>query len=95
MILEKLAPVTGTTLRITGSLCRWTLGSERHRYAIARHDKLMIDPIDSGWPKKNRTPPRKAGGILIVSIRFSLSMEYEQVDAGRDGQTRLARPENP
>ena len=27
-----------------------------------------------------------------VSTRFSLSMENEQADAGRDGQTRLARP---
>ena len=38
------------------------------------------------------TPPRKAGGIPYVSTRFSLSMENDQDDAGRDGRTRLARP---
>ena len=37
-------------------------------------------------------PPRKSEGIPWVSTRFSLSMENEQADAGRDGQTRLARP---
>ena len=36
--------------------------------------------------------PRKAGGIPRVSTRFSLSVENEQAYAGRDGQTRLARP---
>ena len=38
------------------------------------------------------TPPRKSGGIPRVSIRFSLSIENEQADAGRDGRPRLARP---
>ena len=38
------------------------------------------------------TPPRKAGGIPRVSTRFSLSTEKEQAYAGRDNQTRLARP---
>ena len=28
----------------------------------------------------------------IVSTRFSLSMENEQADVGRDGRTRPARP---
>ena len=36
--------------------------------------------------------PRKSGGIPLESIRFSLSMENEQADAGRDCRTRLARP---
>ena len=30
---------------------------------------------------------RKSGGIPWVSTRFSLSMENEQADAGRDGGT--------
>ena len=38
------------------------------------------------------TPPRKSGGIPSVSTRFSMSIENEQADRGRDGRTRLARP---
>ena len=40
------------------------------------------------------TPPRKAGGIPWLSTRFSMSVENEQADAGRDGQTCLARPDS-
>ena len=47
---------------------------------------MSVDGINK-W-----TPSRKAGGIPRVSIRLSLSVEYEQTDAGRDDQTRLARP---
>ena len=36
-------------------------------------------------------PSRKAVEIPRVSTRFSLSVENEQADAGRDGRTRLAR----
>ena len=32
------------------------------------------------------TPPRKSGEIPRVSTRFSLSMENEKADAGRDGR---------
>ena len=36
---------------------------------------------------------RKSGGIPRVSTRFSLSMENEQADAGRDtAEPYLARP---
>ena len=38
------------------------------------------------------TPWQKAGGTPGVSTRFNLSVENEQADAGRDGRTRLARP---
>ena len=38
------------------------------------------------------TPPRKSGGILRVSTRFSLSVGNEQAYAGREGRTRVARP---
>ena len=41
---------------------------------------------------KKWTSPRKMGGIPRVSTRFSLSVENEQTDAGRDGQTCLASP---
>ena len=37
----------GATLRFL-ALCRRTLGSERHRYAIARPDKLGTDPMAYG-----------------------------------------------
>ena len=40
------------------------------------------------------TPPRKSEGIPGVSTRFSLSMGNEQAGAGRDGRTRLARPDS-
>ena len=39
-----------------------------------------------------RKSPRKARLISRVSTRFSLSVENEQADPGRDGRTRLARP---
>ena len=38
---------------------------------------------------------RKAGGIPWVSTRFSLSVENEQADAGRDGRIYLARSISP
>ena len=38
------------------------------------------------------TLSRKSGGIPSVSTRFSLSMDNEQADVGRDSWTRLARP---
>ena len=58
------------------------------------------DPINSGcgtdpmaYDGINKwTPPRKSGGIPLVSTRFSLSVESGQADAGRDDRTRLARP---
>ena len=38
------------------------------------------------------TPPWKSGGIPRVSARFSLSTENKLADPGRDGRTRLAKP---
>ena len=72
------------------ALCRWTLGSERHRYAIAWPDKLETDPMAYGGfimdaaAELGRNPVRK----------HQIQPEYgdEQADAGRDGWTRLARP---
>ena len=52
---KKAAPVTRTTLRTTVlALCRRTLGSERHRYAI-------IVP----WPDHHGTDPMAVDGIYI------------------------------
>ena len=48
-------------------------------------DPMVIDGINK-W-----TPSRKAGVIPPVSIRFSLSAENEQGDAGRDARICLAR----
>ena len=46
------------------ALCRRTLGSERHRYAIAWPDKLGTDPMAYGGFYINKwTPPRNSGGI--------------------------------
>ena len=53
----------------------------------------LRDPINSGLIHK-WTPPRNSGGIPEVSIRFSLSVENEQADTGRDCRTRLARPDS-
>ena len=53
-------------------LCRRTLGSERHLYAIAWPGELGTDLMAYGGINK-RTPPRKSGGIQGVSTRFSLS----------------------
>ena len=75
---EKAASVTGTTLRLC--LC-WQLR----------------DPIDSG------PDPVVVGGMKMDAVaesgknsvsktRFSLSVENLWADAGRDGRTRLARP---
>ena len=38
------------------------------------------------------TPLRTLGGIPWVSTRFSVRIENEQADTGRDGQTWLAKP---
>ena len=50
---------------------------------------MAVGGIINKW-----TPPRKARGIPGVRTRFSLMrhVENEQADAGRDGQTCLARP---
>ena len=47
---------------------------------------MAYDGIDK-WAS-----PRKSGGLPQVSTRFSLSVENELADAGRDGRTRYARP---
>ena len=48
---------------------------------------MAVDGINE-W---TMTPSRKAGGSPRENTRFSLCVEDEQADAGRDGQTCLAR----
>ena len=72
------------------ALCQRTLGSERHRYAIAWPDKLGTDPMVCGAGKNIWTPPRNSG--RIPSTRFSVSIENEQADKRRYSQTCLAKP---
>ena len=48
---------------------------------------------DGGW-RYRWTPSRKAGGIARVSVIFSLSIEDERADAGRNGRTRLTRTDS-
>ena len=45
-----------------------------------------------GGLNKEMDATAEIGRIPCVSTRFSLSVENEQADAGRDGRTRLARP---
>ena len=72
------------------ALSRRTLGSERLRYAIA-------------WPDKLGTDPMAYGGFIMDAAaelgrnpvsKHQIQPEYgdEQADAGRNGWTRLARP---
>ena len=52
VIPEKAAPVTGTTLRTTGTVPVDSLGSERYRYALAWPDKVETDPMAVGGTKE-------------------------------------------
>ena len=74
------------------ALCRRTLGIERHRYAVA-------DSINSGltrWRMAVINEKMNAAAELGRSsvCKRQIQPEYgdEQVDAGRDCRTRLARP---
>ena len=54
------------------------------------------DPINLGLAPSRLavymwTPSWKAVGISRVSTRFSLSVENERADVGRDGRTRPAK----
>ena len=82
---------TRTTLRAILALCQRTLGSERHRHASAWPDRLWTGPMVCGG-KHIWTPPWTWGRIPWVSTRFSRSVENEQADTGRDGQTCLVKP---
>ena len=91
---EQAAPVTGTIIlyledywSCVGGLSAVNTVGTQLRDLINKHG---TGPMAVGglniW-----TPPRKAIGIPRVSTRFSLRVENEQDDAGRDGRTRLSR----
>ena len=63
------------------ALCRKTLGSERHRYAIAQPDKLGTGPMNG-----RRRGIREESHMMYVSTRFSLSMEISRLT--RDGTAK-------
>ena len=74
--------------------CVGTFRQDQERLALDTQlrdlDKLRTDPMVMSGVKW--TPPWKARGIPWITTRFSLSVKNEQADAGRDGQTCLARP---
>ena len=72
------------------ALCRRTLGSERHRYAIAWPDKLGTDPMAYGGFINGRH--RGTRGNPVSKHEVQPENGDEQADAGRDGWTRLAKP---
>ena len=92
-IPENAAPLLELPWGLLATLCRRTLGSDRYRYVIiAWPDWRPVGRWRYSVNKWTMTPPRKAGGIPWVSTRFSLSVENEQADAGRNGRTCLASP---
>ena len=64
--------------------------------AIGTLSVVAGDPINSGLTQRRLKgcveAVAKMGGISSVGTRFSLNMENEQDDAGRDGRTCLTRP---
>ena len=73
------------------ALCRRTLGSERHREAIAWPDKLGTAPMAYGGLKKEMDATVELGRNSVSKHQFSL-IGGEQADAGRDCRTSIARP---
>ena len=76
----KAALVTRTTLRTILALCQRTLGSERHRYAIACPDKLWTDPMVCGGKK-----------YMDAAVDIGRN-PVSKADTRRDGQICLAKP---
>ena len=73
-------------------MCRRTLGSERHRYAIARPDKLGTDPMASSGLNKYMDAAAELGRNPVSKHQIQPEYGDEQADAGRDCRNRLARP---
>ena len=82
----------GTTLRGLLALCRRTLGSERHRDAIALPDKLGTDPMAYDGLNKYMAAAVELGRIPVSKHDIQPDDGDEQADAGRDCRNRLARP---
>ena len=69
-----------------------TLGSERHRYAIARPDELGTDPMAYGNLNKEMDAAAEIGRNPAIKHQNQPEYGHKQADAGRDCQNRLARP---
>ena len=72
------------------ALCRRTLGSGRHRYALAPPDKLLIG---TKGPIRRRLTVymdavEESGRNSVSKHRFRLSLENERADARRDRPNR-------
>ena len=72
------------------ALYRRTLGSERHRYAIAWPDKLGTYPMAYGGFIMDAAA--ELGRNPVSKHQIQPESRDDQADAGRDGWTRLARP---
>ena len=68
----------------------WQITMDQLIFASLSHTHYWYEMAYGGINKW--TPPRKSEGNPCLSTRFSLSVENEQADAGRDGRTRLTRP---
>ena len=73
-------------------MCRRTLGSERHRYAIARPDKLGTDLMALSGLNKYMDAAAELGRNPVSKHQIQPEYGDEQADAGRDCRNRLARP---
>ena len=68
------------------------IGSERHRYAIARPDKLGTGPMAYGGLNKQMDAAAELGRNPASKHQAQPEYGDEQADAGRGCQTHLARP---
>ena len=73
-------------------MCRRTFGGEYHRYAIASPVNLGTGLLTAYVIHGRRRKKRGEEWEPAKKNRFSLDVDNEQDDAGRDGLTRLARP---
>ena len=73
-------------------MCRRTFGGEYHRYAVASLVNLGTDLMTVDVIHGRRRKKRGEGWEPANVTRFSLGVENEKDNAGRDGLTRLARP---
>ena len=90
--MKKASTVTRANLKTTAAMCRRTLGGEYHWYAIASPVKRGTDSMTVDVIHGHRRKKREEGWEPMNRTRFGLGVENEHDEAGRDGRTRLARP---
>ena len=73
------------------ALCRRTLGSERHRYAIAWPDELGADPIAYGNLNEMDAAAEIGRNPVSKRTRFSLSMHVDWAGWRGTGRSNLSR----